>query len=258
MDRAMDSAADAPLYVYEELAPPPELAPVVACLWRQHAGPGDHVQRVVPDGCVDILWVVGPTGSTLRTEVAGPDTGPQMPRLPAGTEITGVRFRPGTAAGVLGVPLHALRDEQVPLAELWGRDAEDQLVERLATAARPEDAAARAVAERLRRGAGPATTAAGADALARALLADQGPGVVRRVAADLGLSERQLHRRCLDAFGYGPKTVQKVLRFQSALAAAREGHDLARVAAETGYADQAHLARDVRSLAGAPMSALLA
>lgn len=250
----MDSAR----YVYEELPPPPELAPVVACLWRHDAGPGDHVQRVVPDGCVDILLVAGADGSTLRTEVAGPDTGPQAPLLPAGTRITGVRFLPGTAAGVLGVPLHVLRDQQVPLAELWGRDAEDRLVDRLAAAPRPVDAAARMVAERLRSGAGPVGPAPGASAVTRALLADEGPGVVRRVAYDLGLSERQLHRRCLDAFGYGPKTVQKVLRFQSALTAARQGHDLARVAAETGYADQAHLARDVRSLAGAPMSVLLA
>jgi AraC-like DNA-binding protein len=77
------------------------------------------------------------------------------------------------------------------------------------------------------------------------------------MADDLGLSERQLHRRCLVAFGYGPKTVQRVLRFQAALRDARAGRRLADVAADAGYADQAHMSREVRDLAGVPITALL-
>jgi AraC-like DNA-binding protein len=78
------------------------------------------------------------------------------------------------------------------------------------------------------------------------------------VADALGVSERQLHRRCLAHFGYGPKTVQRVLRFQDAVALARLDRPLARVAAEAGYADQAHLARDVKALAGVTLTDLLA
>jgi AraC-like DNA-binding protein len=36
----------------------------------------------------------------------------------------------------------------------------------------------------------------------------------------VGLSARQLHRRCLDSFGYGPKTLARVLRMERALALA--------------------------------------
>jgi AraC-like DNA-binding protein len=89
--------------------------------------------------------------------------------------------------------------------------------------------------------------------------------VVRRTARDeaigaiahaVGLSPRQLHRRSLDAFGYGPKLLARVLRLQRALVRAREGAGLATVAAEHGYADQAHLARDVRDLAGTTLGGL--
>ncbi|PWU53110.1 AraC family transcriptional regulator, partial [Micromonospora globispora] len=64
-------------------------------------------------------------------------------------------------------------------------------------------------------------------------------------AAEVGLGQRALHRRSLSLFGYGPKTL------------ARAGTPLAEVAARAGYADQAHLTRDVRELAGVPPTRLL-
>ena len=66
-----------------------------------------------------------------------------------------------------------------------------------------------------------------------------------------------MRRRSLAAFGYGPKTLQRVLRFQRALGLARSGMALADVAQAAGYADQPHLANEVRVLAGMPVRALL-
>jgi AraC-like DNA-binding protein len=72
------------------------------------------------------------------------------------------------------------------------------------------------------------------------------------------MSERQLRRRFERSVGYGPRTLRRVLRFQRFLAAAQGGGSLARIAADAGYADQAHLARDCGRLAGLTPSALLA
>lgn len=88
-----------------------------------------------------------------------------------------------------------------------------------------------------------------------ALLRDGGSHTtpsVANVVAQLRLSERTLRRRCHHAFGYGPKTLERILRFQRFLALARRfsGNGLARCAAEAGYADQAHLSREVRQLCG--------
>ena len=80
---------------------------------------------------------------------------------------------------------------------------------------------------------------------------------VADTADALGLGARQLHRRALVAFGYGPKTLARVLRLQRALGLARQGVPFAETAALAGFADQAHLARDVRDLAGLPLSELL-
>ena len=76
---------------------------------------------------------------------------------------------------------------------------------------------------------------------------------VETLAGDLGLSERQLRRRFHAGAGYGPKTLQRVLRFRRFLAGA--DRDLARAALDAGYADQSHLTRECTrspgSLAGA-------
>jgi transcriptional regulator GlxA family with amidase domain len=70
------------------------------------------------------------------------------------------------------------------------------------------------------------------------------------VGRDVGVGERQLRRRFLDAVGYGPKTLQRVLRFRSFLDDLPLDGDLADAAARAGYADQPHLNRECRDLAG--------
>ena len=81
---------------------------------------------------------------------------------------------------------------------------------------------------------------------------------VAEMADQLGLSARQLHRRCLPVFGYGPRRLSRILRMTRALDRARAGLPLAEVAAVCGYADQAHLTRELAALAGAPPTSLLA
>jgi AraC-like DNA-binding protein len=216
---------------------------------RRGTSNGSPPLRVLPDGCADVIW--RDDGGSVTTLVAGPDTQAQLAPLAEGSRMVGVRFAPGAAHAVLGIPLDEVRDQRLPLGELSGPWSEE-LAERVALSDRPELALATAVQQRIT--APPDPTAA---AIARRLEFDAGPGVVSRLAADLGLSERQLQRRCRAAFGYGPKTLQQVLRFQRALRLARAGGRLADVAAVVGYADQAHLARDTRRLAGVPLTDLL-
>jgi AraC-like DNA-binding protein len=211
---------------------------------------------VMPDGCTDLMWMTH--DGRARLVVAGPDTRAHPAGMVPATTIAAVRFRPGAAAEVFGMPLHGLRDERPDLSDLWGPAASEALAEAVATADRPEQVLADAVAQRLAAGDGrlapvDPTLRHVADALRDAAE----PSPVRGLADTMGLSERQLHRRCLAAFGYGAKTLHRVLRFQNALRRARAGDDLARVAHECGYADQAHMARDVSALSGTTMTTLI-
>src|SRR5947209_3982189 len=103
---------------YREFPPPAELRRALACLWvRRGSGP----VRVLPDGCVDIVWRLA-EGAV----VAGPDTGPWHSDTEPGELILGVRFLPGAGGPALGVPLSELRDRRTTVSEL-GLDPREEL-----------------------------------------------------------------------------------------------------------------------------------
>jgi AraC-like DNA-binding protein len=77
------------------------------------------------------------------------------------------------------------------------------------------------------------------------------------IADRIGLSTRQLQRRSTAAFGYGAKTLNRILRMQQALELVRRGVRPADSAARTGYADQSHLSRDVKGMAGVSITELM-
>jgi len=234
--------------LYREWAPHASLRGHVRCLWiNDLSGSRNECLQVVPDGCVDIVW----TGDTLC--IAGPDTRPILARMPGGAIVVGVRFHPGAASAWLGQPLSEVVNVRVPLSEFWGDDA-TRLLDRAAAGRSATQTADDLEAFLLGR-------------LAAVGLADPQIAFLRRVAGDncmpaglrldqlaahVGVSERTLRRRCLDAFGYGFKTLDRVFRFQRffRLASRPEHQNLADMAARAGYADQAHMTREVRRMSG--------
>lgn len=208
----------------------------MACLWEQHTRAA-HVQRIVPDGCVDLVWLAG-----RELVVAGADTGPRLVSLPAGARASGIRLRAGVAGAVLGVPASQVRDLEVPAALVWA-EATQRLHDQLAAApaSRRPALLARAVAQR----------AAEADPMVRLAAARlAAPGArVGLVAADLGVSERHLHRRVLHAVGYGPKMLARVARLRRLVAIGAD-EPLGARAYGAGYSSQAHMNEDVRRLTG--------
>ena len=252
---------------YREYAPPAHLASALSCVWVSVTpAAGAAPTRVLPDACTDLIWRAG-SGVSL----AGPDTGPVLvPALP-GSVIAGIRFRPGAGGPALGLPLGELLDQHLDPGALrsglpGGRGA--ALVARVHGGLAPGEAVRRLVrlAGEMVAGAPPdPLVAAAVRQLARpGAKAGQVAQVTRvakvsSVARDLGIGERQLHRRCVAAVGYGPVLLRRVLRFRhfvSRIDAGVPGDDLAVLAAEAGYADQAHLTRESQDLAGLPPAAL--
>jgi len=215
----------------------PSMLPHVIA-WRSVTPPGAPAKRVLPDGCLDVIWQDG------AVFVAGPDAAARVAPAAAGSRVFALRFGAGTGPGVLGLPADELTDRQVPLEAFWPA-AE---VRRLAEAADPP-AAIEAAARRRWRDPDPVMVDLAAQARAGR--------AVGAIAEHLGLSPRQLQRRCNAAFGYGPKTLARVFRLQRAVGLARVGTAFAAVSADAGYADQAHLAREVRAMAGVPLGELL-
>ena len=171
-----------------------------------------------------------------------------------------------TAAGaraLFGMPAGELVAAAVPLDALWGRLA-GELLARLdaATAwserfAVLEQVLVRALSVRvdIPSGARPETTEA-----FRRLTALDGRLDVATLAAEIGWSRRHLSGQFTAEYGVGPKEMARVLRFERSknLLVRPERHSLATIAAECGYADQAHMAREWRAFAGASPTRWLA
>jgi AraC-like DNA-binding protein len=208
-------------------------SPLVACTWEQ-ASTTEHEQQIVPDACVDLIWAGG--GLT----VAGPDTRPRVVTLESASRVVGTRLRAGTAGAILGLPASELCDVSPDAAEVLGRDVAAALLEELAGGTDPQALLLRAV--QLRGAELDPLVGAAVVALGRPR-ARVGP-----VASELGVSARQLHRRISDAVGYGPKMLQRVLRFRRLQALPPA--PLVELALDAGYADQAHMTAEVTHLAG--------
>lgn len=200
---------------------------------------------VLPDGCIDILW----NGSDLS--IAGPDTIAHLTSAPSGTRYTALRFASGVGPIVLGAAADGLRDQRPALAEVIGAADAGRLTEALLATDHPAIELEQWADRRL-------ALAGGRDRTMSRVAALIGQGrAVADVAVDVGFSERQLNRRSLSAFGYGPKVLARVLRLQRALSAARSGTSLVQAALAAGYADQAHFAHEVRALTGQSASQLV-
>jgi AraC-like DNA-binding protein len=208
------------------------------CAWTRD-GPDGH-DRIVPDGCMDLIW-----SAKRGLTVVGPNTTAFVSSVREGSAVAGVRLHPGAAPPVFGVEAPQLLDARVPAAQLLGDDAR-RLEERVAAAADAAERADLLVAFV----AGRAT--ATPDPLVREATRRLERARVARVAEALAVSERHLRRLVTANVGYGPKLLARVLRLRRALARVRAGAELAEVAYDAGYADQAHFSHDCRELAGVP------
>ena len=241
--------------IYREYAPPPAIAELLICSWTLEVGRDRpvHRQRVLPDGCTDIIWF-----GDAHAVAVGPMTRPVLETIAPGTTLVGMRFRPEVASRVLGLPANELTDRDIPLSELWRRTLVDDTTDRL----REERVPARRVA------IAQSLIASRFNAMRRpdpmvhhavSHLTSGRSGRIEELARRIGISERHLHRRFVASVGYSPKTFQRIVRFQKLLALAEAGSPtpLGDVSLAAGYADQAHMTREVVKFAGVTPGALL-
>jgi AraC-like DNA-binding protein len=272
---------------YTELPSDPPLGRVVRCFWflrgtLEQIGPVPQV--VVADGRLEIVLHLGDPfahddgldphdyrpiengGARNRRDVGREvRVNRQAPALLCGqltapirliatglTDIVGIRFRTAAAASLLRIPLAELTDRIAPLGEVAG-DLAGELLGAASRARAPWQrvAALTAVLTRaMSREPDPF-----AASVVRSLDSDRAPPV-GRIADEYRVSARTIERRVLDATGLSPGLLRRVMRFRRAFREIDRAPPgtWSRVAAGTGYYDQAHLIRDFQQFAGAPPS----
>ncbi|AQZ61706.1 AraC family transcriptional regulator [[Actinomadura] parvosata subsp. kistnae] len=216
--------------------------------------------RMVPHPAVTLILEFGASPPVLRhaagrqelgSIVAGPGFGSGGAVWAQGenVECVQVRLSPVIARAVLGVPPAELDGAAVPLEDLWGREA-PRVRERLGAATSWQERFALADALLARRfAAGPPVDPEVAWAWKR-IVASRGLARVDGLAGDVGWSRKRLWARFRAQLGLPPKRAATLIRFDHAAHRLVAGEGAARVAADTGYADQAHLHRDVVAFTG--------
>jgi AraC-like DNA-binding protein len=201
---------------------------MVACRWQQRVDrETDH--RVVPDGCADVI--VSQSGEPV---VVGLADRAVIYHLSSGSMLVGLRLRPEAVATFFGVPADHLRNQDLRLDEVVGSRRARRLV----------DTVVHGVSDPLLLALPPRNVA-----LSIALLSNH---PVEETAETLGVSSRHLRRLLIHHSGLGPKDHQRVIRLRRFL---DNPAPLALAAVTSGYADQSHLAREVKRLSGlSPMA----
>jgi len=209
-----------------------------------------------------ITWAPPAHRDCMHAWTRGMVHGPQSAYYVTGPKpkgcVIGVSFHAGMAGAILGVPLHELQDQHVCIDDIWGVRAAE-LRERLAVAAGPRaaiDILERDLIARMHRPwlLHPAV----AQALRPALIGRASHEALRvtDIQKQSGYSPRHFIELFRSSVGLAPKQFYRIQRFSAALARIARGNvALADVAIASGYADQAHLSREFRELAGVSPSA---
>jgi AraC-like DNA-binding protein len=188
---------------------------------------------------------------------AGLFAGPVMIESFGGACCVQVNFTPLGARQFFGLPMSELRDRMVELDDVLGFDG-IALRERLGEASdwdRRFDIAENYIAGRLAEAHALSPEIAWAY---RTVIASGGRTRISALAGEIGWSRKHLAAKFADAIGIGPKTLSRIVRFNRALSLSKRQDDWAGIAADCGYADQAHLAREFRQLAGETPTGLAA
>jgi len=228
---------------YREIAPHPRLARHVECLWMFGSGSREVVQRVLPDGCTDLVFVL--SGGRIQASVAGAMTRPLLTTMRPGEEVFGIRFHPAMSHGLLRTPVAMLTDSVTDLESLWGKDGR-ALEQRLGDAG-----SMRARLALLEAVVYPPPSLTPVQQAAQSILRNGGNISPDDLARNAGLSARHFRRLCIEQAGIGAKTLCRVVRFRrAALDISRQSRQWADFALGHGYYDQAHFINEFKEFSG--------
>ena len=230
--------------------PSAELEPFVDFHWIVRwdlRGQPAHEQKILPHPNVNLAF------EESGSAVYGVDRKLFVRRLDGCGQALGVRFRPGGFRPFWNAPVSRLTDRTVPAAEVFGAvvaTAQESIM------SAPGDAAMVAQAEEFLAAVRPGRDPVAESVADMVALITADPALMRvdQLAAATGLSVRRLQRLFAEFVGVGPKWVMRRVRLHEAAQRADRGDGAAwaAVAADLGYADQAHLTREFTAMIGIP------
>ncbi len=238
------------------IPPPPDLCSTVEHFWVQDPPPDDAPAqrwRVVSDDAPHLVGKVTPRGCSLT--LVGARTRHVDINVSGRCLTVGVRLQPGAIPALFGTPADLFTDRSFSLGEVLGVSP-NEVCDPLAEADAVGTVQALVALLRSRRQIGSEVD----PRVASLVAADAVGAQVREASRRHGLADRTLRDLSRQHLGMGLKRLWRIRRLHRAVqfGIARPSAGWARIAAETGYADQAHLIRDCRALLGETPTAFVA
>lgn len=249
-------------YTYQEYLPSPSLTPYVACYWTldyQASSLQQPLHRILPDGCVDIIFNLKARDASTSGFITGLMSSYETMRLTQDQSLFGIRFFAETVRPFIHYPASDFREGPVFLVEAWGLNV-NQLNEEMVTAL--DSAHRMELVERFLMGVLGRNNVRSEPLLEHSmqyLYAAKGRITVRVLAEKLNYSERNLRRTFQKELGVSPKIMTEIIRFQNMLQELHQAKPtrFPDIAASYGYYDQPHFINNFRRLYGmSPKQAL--
>ena len=248
---------------YNSFEPSSALSAYIKCFWtlEDEAHPDPPKQRIVPDGCMEMIFQYGEPFRQFTDEtnfiiqptcfVFGQITR-HLDIQPIGnTNIFSVRFHPAGFIPFSTFPPEQMENRAVPLSELF--EAESSDLEKKMFSLTETSLKIKCVEDFLiKRLSQPEA----ADLIARRsvdlIMEVNGQMSVNELSEQVRVHKRQLERRFSKLIGLSPKELSRMIRIQSVIRSLMENNyeNLTEVAYESGYFDQAHFIKDFREFTG--------
>ena len=249
---------------YRSYTPSADLSAVVKCHWTLQvpAEMSGSRQRILPDGCVDMVFIFGddirrlaPDGTHVlqpRSMVLGQITEAFDVEPTGAVDSFAVRFYPHGFGCLVTLPLNELANRETPLERVFGTAEANALEQALLHAASTPERITIVedfLRERLQRG--PVIDRVIQETV-DILLRTKGTTAVGDIVHGDRTDRRRLERLFNRKVGVGPKQLAKVIRLQAALRNMLDGSEasLTRIAYESDYFDQAHFSKDFKEFTG--------
>jgi hypothetical protein len=249
---------------YQTFQPHPDLAALISCYWTLEvpAVPEAQKQRIVPDGCIEMAFILGDdikrytTGGDFilqpRAMVLGQTIEPFYIEPVGHVDTFAVRFYPYGFSNFITTPIKDLANKETPIASLFGEVTAKELAQKIGEAADSGERIAIVESFLFEKLNSKATIDSIVKATIDALLSTKGSAAINTIIKEDLSKRRQLERKFLKQIGISPKQLGKVIRLQTALKMllSEDAENLTSIAYESEYYDQAHFIKDFKEFTG--------
>lgn len=249
---------------YQTFQPQSNLSSIVKCYWtlEVEAGADTPKQRILPDGCIELFFILGDDVRRFVSEsdfiiqpremVLGQITEPYFIQPTGYVNSFAVRFYPYGFANLVAIPINLLANKETALELLFGKELSDSLAHKIITASDTQQRIRIVEDFLLERIKDRTTITAIVKSTVEALISAKGSSSINSILKNDLSKRRQLERMFSSQIGISPKQLAKVIRLQAVLKMLldKEEGSLTQIAYERDYHDQAHFTKDFREFTG--------